>query len=1019
MDTYRRSRALLPLVCALAMIQFLPCSAGAAEGLQSSYQLKEGTINRTFDIAVDEIAIRQANGTFELRQVRAFPNAEAMRQYAVQLTQAGGLDAQLVLYPTGSPRTSQNRRIASRRLIAQLAPGVADPNAIATDHGLTYLGLLTYTPGYHLFESAVAGGSLTAAPALAQIHGVLNVEVMLAREYIPMFVPNDPIFTNQWHLLNTGQTILDPRPGRGLETAVPGIDVNITNVWERYRGSGITMIVMDTGMDLVHADLAPNLNTNLGLDVLAGDNDPSFETNEFHATAVAGIAAARGNNGIGVSGAAPEATIIPVRLLAGVPTFLTDQQMANGILHLQPTVHVHNNSWGPGSQGFDLNPLSTLMSNAIVQGINVGRAGRGTIYVFSAGNSGSPGDNGDGNQVGQVNSRYTIAVGALLNDGRRADYSTPGACLVISAPAGIDGVNSVMGSTTSDITGVNGYNNTSGVGLPDLGDTDYTQFFNGTSSAAPLVSGVIALILEANPLLGWRDVQEIIIRTARKVATNDVDWVTNAAGYHFNHQFGAGMINADAAVQLATNWSNLGIETTAVFAATNLNAVIPELDTNGFVQTFTVTNDTLRLEHVRVEPNIQHPFRGQLAISITSPSGITSRLFEQHLSDANSSITNYDFMTVHNWGELANGNWTVRITDLTPGGAGVVNSVRVWFHGSFTNSGAIPTNPPVFVSQPVTKTKTQGSTVDFGVTVSGASPLFFQWLHNGTTIPGANQPTLRITNVQPSQAGQYTARVVNQFGEATSFPALLFVNAPPIVNVNPVTVGSRLGSNVTFSVAASGGAPLTYLWRKNGVPITGAIGSSYAVSSVTSNDFGVYDVLVSNDISSVFSSSAALVFLPPWSFTEQPVSQAVSVGANVQFSVAVDQSGPFTFQWSVNSTNIATGTNSVLQITNASVIDSGTYSVLVGNSAGSLASSNAVLTVFTPFSLGSVSLPTNGDFGISIGGDNGRSYRLEGSTDLSNWVAISTNIVAGGTTTLTDTAARAFTNRFYRVVLLP
>ncbi|MBC7240323.1 MAG: S8 family serine peptidase, partial [Chloroflexi bacterium] len=178
------------------------------------------------------------------------------------------------------------------------------------------------------------------------------------------------------------------------------------------------------------------------------------------------------------------------------------------------------------------------------QGATTGRNGLGTIYVWAAGNGGAGGDNS--NYDGYANSRFTLAVGSLDANGRQAWYSEPGANLFVSAYA--DGI------TTTDITGDNGYNVTGNADGDPLVNTDYTSIFAGTSAAAPVVSGVIALMLQANPNLSYRDIEYILAQTARQVDPTDPDWTVNAAGYHINHKYGFGAIDAAAAVQAAKNW---------------------------------------------------------------------------------------------------------------------------------------------------------------------------------------------------------------------------------------------------------------------------------------------------------------------------------------------------------------------------------------------------------------------------------------------------------------------------------
>ncbi len=347
-----------------------------------------------------------------------------------------------------------------------------------------------------------------------------------------------------------------------------------------------------------------------------------------------------------------------------------------GLAHSNSVVDVSNNSWGYGP-GFQAPPV---MEAALLNGIT-GRNGLGKIFVFAAGNGG-PSDDVNLNTL--ANSIYTIAVGALNDQGVRASYSTPGSALVISAPSGRDATRR-QGSTTTDGTGTNGYNPLVFTG--DLPDQNYTQFFNGTSSASPVVSGVVALMLQANPNLGWRDVQEILIRSARQINPSDTGWAVNAAGYHFHHDYGAGMVDAAAAVTLAKTWTNLGPQVSEASNLSGLSIVIPDNNTTGITVQLVVTNSSLRAEHVKINLDVLHTFRGDLEMYLTSPNGTTSRLVQAIAAGPIDNYIDFPFMTVRNWGETANGIWTLRIVDLAPADVGTLTGARMTVYGSTSVAG--------------------------------------------------------------------------------------------------------------------------------------------------------------------------------------------------------------------------------------------------------------------------------------------------------------------------------------------
>jgi len=215
-----------------------------------------------------------------------------------------------------------------------------------------------------------------------------------------------------------------------------------------------------------------------------------------------------------------------------------------------------------------------------------------------------------------VNSRLTIGVGAIDNNGKQSYYSEPCSAMLVTAPSSGNGV----GITTTDLLGSRGYS-----------ATDCTATFGGTSSACPLVAGVIALMLQANPNLTWLDVQHILVQTADQNDPTDPDWTVNGAGLLINHKYGFGRVNATAAVQSAISFPSL--PQTSKYSFTNLivNQSIPDGQTNGTSHTVLIEILGVTLDHVEVTVNIpDFVSGGDLIIILTSPSGTQSVLAEEH-----------------------------------------------------------------------------------------------------------------------------------------------------------------------------------------------------------------------------------------------------------------------------------------------------------------------------------------------------------------------------------------------------
>ena len=371
-------------------------------------------------------------------------------------------------------------------------------------------------------------------------------------------------------------------------------------------------------------------------------------------------------------GVAFSASLVGLRPIA-YPT--TDAQEAAALAHSNAVIHLKSHSWGVPDGWERMEGPGPLARAALEDGVLRGRNGKGTMFVFASGNGQEYGENA--NYDGDANSIYTIAVAALNDTNSQAHYSEPGACVRVCAPSS----GGRQDLTTTDLVGHDGYNTNGAPG--ELSQRDYTQTFGGTSAAVPLVAGVCARILQANPNLGWRDVQEILLRSARLVAPSDPDWRTNSARFHFNHKFGAGLVDAEAAVTLATNhWQNLGPQVRLSAAYTHLAVPIPDANSNGVTFAFHMGSfPTLRVEHVTVTVRILHPYRGDMAITLVSPSGMTSRLTEAH-ADSNDNFGDWTLSSVRHWGESSTGEWTVRIADLGPRDTGVVSAVQLDVYGT-------------------------------------------------------------------------------------------------------------------------------------------------------------------------------------------------------------------------------------------------------------------------------------------------------------------------------------------------
>jgi sugar lactone lactonase YvrE len=259
---------------------------------------------------------------------------------------------------------------------------------------------------------------------------------------------------------------------------------------------------------------------------------------------------------------------------------------------------------------------------------------------------------------------------------------------------------------------------------------------------------------------------------------------------------------------------------------------------------------------------------------------------------------------------------------------------------------------------------TTGSGATFTVAANGVAPLSYQWQKNGVNIVSATMASYSIASAQATDAGSYTVMVTNSIGSVTSSAATLTVSAvavAPAITTQPQSATTTVGSSVSFSVIATGTAPLGYQWQNSGTMITGATNSSYTIPSPQLSDSGQFTVIVSNSAGSVTSSAATLTVNPVLVapvITTQPTSETVGTGHNISFSIAANSSLMTSYQWSVSTdggatwtplqdnANYAGTTSSTLTVKNATSTMSGyLYRCAVGNSAGSVNSSALTLSV--------------------------------------------------------------------------
>ncbi|KAL5340792.1 peptidase S8/S53 domain-containing protein [Aspergillus crustosus] len=459
-----------------------------------------------------------------------------------------------------------------------------------------------------------------------------NIEAIHARtELASTLGIADPIFEAQWHLFNTVQL---------------GHDLNVSGIWlEGITGKGATTAVVDDGLDMYSNDLSPNYFPEGSYDFNDHTPEPRPRLrDDRHGTRCAGEIAAAKNDVCGV-GVAYDSRISGVRILSG-PIDDTDEAAAINYAYQQNDIY--SCSWGPPDDGATMEQPGILIKRAMVNGVQKGRDGRGSIFVFAAGNGATSGDNC--NFDGYTNSIYSITVGAIDREGKHASYSEScSAQLVVAYSSGT----------------------TDAIHTTDVGTDRCYSLHGGTSAAGPLVVGAMALVLSVRPEITWRDAQYLMVETSVPVHEDDGSWQITKSGRKFSHDWGFGKLDTYTLVQKAKTWELVKPQAWYHTPWLRVQHEVPQGD-KGLAASYEVTEKVIkdaniaRLEHVTVTMNVNHTRRGDLSVELRSPDGVVSHLSTPRKNDdAPAGYVDWTFMTVAHWGESGVGTWTVIVKDST------------------------------------------------------------------------------------------------------------------------------------------------------------------------------------------------------------------------------------------------------------------------------------------------------------------------------------------------------------------
>ncbi|MDX2229208.1 MAG: S8 family serine peptidase [Leptolyngbyaceae cyanobacterium bins.349] len=587
-----------------------------------------------------------------------------------------------------------SRVYLTEQLTVQFAPPVSEAEIaqIASEYGIEQVKPVEGLPNTFVFRTTATAteNPVKISNRLMQRSQVLTAEPNIAVRSQALYRPPDPVYPKQWHLNHNG--------GRDL---APNSHVFAEPAWDLTRGvRSVVVAIMDDSVDVNHPDfqgvgkiVAPrdfNDNDFLPLPGLPDDN---------HGTACAGVAVAE-ETGVGTVGVAPGCALMPLRTSG----FLDDEAIEQLFgWAMTKGAAVISCSWGAAAVYF---PLSLRQRNALTRAASEGRNGKGCVIVFAAGNANRP-INGTINERGWIDNVIqgptqwlngfavhpdVIAVSASTSLNRKAAYSNWGREISVCAPSnnappgmGLQQVGYVytppevrtglegLGIVTSDRVGAAGYST-----------TDVASDFGGTSSACPLVAGVAALVLSANPELTAAEVRQILQQTTDKIVDPNPDpqFGFRKGSYENGGRsdwFGFGKVNAFKAVQAAQQRRSPAIAASRQVQLQNATVMpIPDNNPAGVTSPIQVS-ETAPVRSIQAIVEIEHSFMGDVEIQLISPINqiflLQARTLGRRTSHRGIYSPRSTPLLVRLLGQSPQGRWQLKVIDQAAGDTG---SLKGW-----------------------------------------------------------------------------------------------------------------------------------------------------------------------------------------------------------------------------------------------------------------------------------------------------------------------------------------------------
>ena len=435
-------------------------------------------------------------------------------------------------------------------------------------------------------------------------------------------------------------------------------------------------------------------------------------------------------------------------------------------------------------------------------------------------------------------------------------------------------------------------------------------------------------------------------------------WAMRAGGGGNDEVYGLGLDSAGNVFITGYFGGNATFGSTTLNASGKADIFLSKLNTNGIVL-WTRQSGGFSSDNTSQLGNLALDGAGNIYLSATSPTDATlSSIVTLGLGGDDALVAKYDrtgnIVWVQRLGSSsADSNRALAVDAvgnvLTGGGFGgsaVVDGLALGNVGGDGYLASLPARPPQFTLQPQGATVDSGTSVTFTAAAITFSQPFYQWTLNGTNLPNATNATLVVPPTTAAQAGTYRLIVSDNLGVAFSDPAVLVVQilGTPIILAEPADKLVTEGSRVTFTISAKGAPTLEYQWSLNGTPIPDATNVSYATPLLTITDSGTYSVVVSNSFGTAVSRDIALIVVTEPKIITPLTNLNITAGEKATFTVGTVGQG-LEYAWLFKNQFVSGATNASLTISNATVNDGGSYTVIVGNAAGLAVTSQATLTV--------------------------------------------------------------------------